>query len=61
MNTKVLVWDLPTRVFHWLLVVSFVGAYLSAESERLQIIHITFGYTLAGLIALSVLFIYVWK
>ena len=51
MSTKILVWDLPTRVFHWLLVVSFVGAYLSAESERLQIIHLTFGYTLAGLIA----------
>ena len=51
MSTKILVWDLPTRVFHWLLVVSFVGAYLSAESERLQIIHLSFGYTLAGLIA----------
>jgi cytochrome b len=51
MNTKILVWDLPTRVFHWLLVVSFAGAYLSAESERLQLIHLTFGYTLAGLIA----------
>lgn len=50
MNHKILVWDLPTRVFHWLLVVSFAGAYLTAESERLQIIHLTFGYTLAGLI-----------
>jgi cytochrome b len=42
-------------VFHGLLVVSFVGAYLSAESERLQIIHLTFGYTLAGLIAFRLL------
>ncbi len=51
MNHKILVWDLPTRIFHWLLVLSFVGAYLTAESERLQLYHLTFGYTLAGLIA----------
>jgi cytochrome b len=51
MNHKVLVWDLPTRVFHWLLVISFTGAYLTAESERLQLYHLTLGYTLTGLIA----------
>jgi cytochrome b len=55
MASKILVWDLPTRVFHWLLVVSFAGAYLTAESERLQLIHITLGYTLAGLIAFRLL------
>ncbi len=50
MNNRILVWDLPTRVFHGLLVVSFTGAYLTAESERLQLYHLTLGYTLAGLI-----------
>ncbi len=55
MASKILVWDLPTRVFHWLLVISFAGAYLTAESERLQLIHITLGYTLAGLIAFRLL------
>lgn len=54
-NKTVLVWDLPTRAFHWLLVFSFAGAYLTADSERLQLIHITFGYTLAGLLAFRLL------
>ena len=28
---RVLVWDAPVRVFHWLMVASFAGAYLTAE------------------------------
>lgn len=51
MKTSIRVWDLPTRLFHWLLVASFAGAWLTAESERLQLIHVTLGYTVAGLIA----------
>jgi cytochrome b len=51
MNHRVLVWDVPTRVFHWLLVVSFGGAFLTAESERYRDIHVVLGYTLLGLIA----------
>lgn len=31
---KVLVWDLPLRVFHWLLDASFAGAWLAAEDEQ---------------------------
>lgn len=41
----ILVWDLPVRVFHWMLVICFAGAWLSSESERLQLIHYAFGYT----------------
>ena len=33
------------------LVVSFAGAWLTAESERLALWHLTFGFTLLGLIA----------
>ena len=44
------VWDLPTRVFHWSLVVSFAIAFLTSESEKLRDIHVLAGYTLAGLI-----------
>lgn len=51
MSQRVLVWDVPTRVFHWLMVVSFAGAFLTAESERYQDIHAVLGYTLLGLIA----------
>lgn len=46
----VLVWDLPVRLFHWLMVASFAGAWLTAESERWRLVHATLGYTLAGLI-----------
>jgi cytochrome b len=55
MNTRVLVWDAPTRVFHWLLAASFAGAYLTSESERLRDIHLLFGYTLIGLIGFRLL------
>jgi cytochrome b len=51
---KVLVWDAPVRVFHALLVISFVGAYITAESERWRLVHVTLGYTLAGLVAFRV-------
>ena len=46
-----LVWDAPVRVFHWLAVLCFAGAYLTAESERWRLVHVTLGYTLAGLVA----------
>ena len=50
-TTAIRVWDAPTRVFHWLLVLSFAGAYLTSESERWSLVHITLGYTLGGLLA----------
>ncbi|WP_397391200.1 cytochrome b/b6 domain-containing protein [Polynucleobacter sp.] len=47
----IMVWDMPVRVFHWLLAVCFAGAWLTSESERLAMIHYAFGYT-AGLLVL---------
>ncbi|MDP1996746.1 MAG: cytochrome b/b6 domain-containing protein [Gallionella sp.] len=55
MIQRILVWDIPTRVFHWLLVLSFAGAYLTAESERYRDIHVVLGYTLLGLIGFRLL------
>jgi cytochrome b len=52
---RALVWDAPVRVFHWLLVLSFAGAYLTAESERWRLVHVTLGYTMAGLVAFRIL------
>jgi cytochrome b len=47
----ILVWDLPVRVFHWLLVAAFAGAWLTAESERWRDLHVLLGYSVAGLVA----------
>ena len=52
--SKVLVWDAPVRVFHWLMVFSFAGAYLTAESERWRLLHVSLGYTMAGLVAFRI-------
>lgn len=51
---KVLVWDLPTRIFHWSLVICFAGAWLTSDSERQQLLHLLFGYSLFGLIGFRV-------
>lgn len=50
-KNRILVWDLPTRWFHWLLALSFAGAWLTSESERYSALHVMLGYTLLGLIA----------
>lgn len=42
--------DAPTRVFHWLFALCFAGAYLTADTERWRLVHVTLGYTLAGLL-----------
>jgi cytochrome b len=52
---RILVWDAPVRVFHWLFALSFAGAYLTAESERWRLVHVTLGYTVAGLVAFRLL------
>jgi cytochrome b len=49
------VWDLPVRVFHWLMVLSFAGAYITSESERWRLVHVTLGYTLGGLLVFRLL------
>jgi cytochrome b len=50
-----LVWDLPTRVFHWALAGSFIGAYLLAEEDGARSFHVMFGYTVAGLVVFRLL------
>lgn len=42
------VWDLPLRIFHWLLVVAFFIAYFT-EDELLSI-HVWAGYLIGGLL-----------
>ena len=52
-----LVWDAPVRVFHWLMTLSFAGAYLTAESKRWRLVQVTLGSMVAGLVAFRV----VWR
>jgi cytochrome b len=48
--TRVLVWDLPTRAFHWLLAGSFAVAWLTHESSRWLDVHVFAGYLFAALL-----------
>ncbi|GAA4321639.1 cytochrome b/b6 domain-containing protein [Pigmentiphaga soli] len=54
---KIRVWDLPTRIFHWLLVICVVGAFVTIKVGGLWVdYHMLFGYAVLGLI----LFRLVW-
>jgi cytochrome b len=53
-RSRILVWDLPVRAFHWLLVAAFAGAFLTPESERLRGVHALLGYVVFGLLAFRV-------
>ncbi len=55
LKQSVLVWDFPVRVFHWLLVISFAGAWLTSESESQQMIHYAFGYSACALVLFRVI------
>ena len=44
-----MVWDLPTRLFHWGFVVSIVGAYISGELGAIDA-HEYFGLAACGLL-----------
>jgi cytochrome b len=55
MKTRILVWDIPTRLFHWLLAGSFIGAFLTAESEMFRDVHVLLGYATLGLIGFRLL------
>lgn len=47
-----LIWDVPTRLFHWLLVLAIVGQWLTAEIlEDAMQWHFYIGYFTLGLVA----------
>jgi len=52
-TTTVRVWDPLVRVFHWGLVAAFATAWLTAD--EVQPIHEVAGYTVAGLVALRLI------
>jgi cytochrome b len=44
-----LVWDLPTRAFHWLLVLSIIGSYVTAKLGEMPW-HFRFGEFMIGML-----------
>ena len=51
---RILIWDLPTRLFHWVLALSFAGAWLTSESDRWLSVHVFLGYQMLGLVMFRV-------
>lgn len=47
--------DATTRMLHWLMALNFTGAYLTADGERWRLVHVSLGYTLAGLVVARLL------
>ena len=51
-----LVWDLPVRLFHWLLVLTLAGSWLTHElGVRYMEWHMRFGYAAIALVAFRVM------
>ena len=48
------VWDLPLRMFHWLLMASVIGSIASAKTENM-FWHEKFGLTVSGLVMFRVI------
>lgn len=42
--------DAPIRMFHALFAIAFAGAWATGDSEAWRALHVTLGYTLAGLL-----------
>lgn len=49
-----LIWDFPTRLFHWTLASSFAVAWLTAESAPWLAVHVFCGYLALGLVGFRV-------
>lgn len=52
---RILVWDLPTRLAHWLLVAGLLGAFLLAEAPGGFLIHVILGLVVALVALLRIL------
>lgn len=48
---SILVWDVPTRLFHWLFAFSFVVAFVTAEADGWAAMHVFAGLVMAGVLA----------
>lgn len=54
-DKDILIWGVPVRVFHWMLVLNFSVAWLTAEADQWLLVHVISGYTVGGLVAFRLL------
>jgi len=52
---KTYIWSLPTRIFHWLLVITLVAAYAFSDEEEFLNLHTAFGYAAGILVVYRVI------
>ena len=52
---KTYIWSMPTRIFHWLLVIGMITAYLVSEEKELLNIHSSLGYMVGILIIFRII------
>ena len=52
---RILVWDWPVRIGHWLLVGAFALAWITGESEEWRLVHAFAGGTVVGVILFRLL------
>ncbi len=52
--TTIRIWDLPTRLFHWGLVVSIAGSVISVNMDEMDL-HAQFGFAVCTLLIFRVL------
>lgn len=52
--TRIAIWDLPTRAFHWLVVLLIPAMWWTAEEERMDL-HILLGQVMLGLILFRII------
>jgi cytochrome b len=52
---RIVIWDLPTRLFHWLLVICVVGAFVASNiGGNAMVWHGRFGLMVVGLLAFRI-------
>ena len=55
MREQAYIWTLPTRIFHWLLVLYILIMFITADEDSLLNIHAAFGYGVGILILFRIL------
>ena len=53
--SRAVIWDLPTRLFHWLVVLCFALAWLTYDDNRFLYVHVFSGYVFLALLVFRLL------